>query len=237
VIDVATGLGGVWAVDVFRDRLLRIDPRTNRVVGQTRVPGMPSGVAVGHGRVWVVSQLAATLSAVDPSTGKVVAVGQFSYGGLWPGGLAVGAGGVWVITAAGDEVTLIDPSTLDIVRRVWIAGARTLATAGNALWVGLARGERVVRIDRGSIVRVPAPRSHGYGPPLAGGDALWLAAPGRIVALDARDGSVVRRIPIPAGHRVAGIAAAADLWITDEAAGTVLRLRPGVETGPVQPKG
>jgi DNA-binding beta-propeller fold protein YncE len=54
------------------DVVLRIDPRTNRVVDRFPVDP-PSGLAFGHGSVWATSAGHGTLSRIDPQTGEVVA--------------------------------------------------------------------------------------------------------------------------------------------------------------------
>ena len=66
MIGLAAGFGAVWAIDVFGDRLLRIDPETNTVTNEIPVGGLPNGVAVGHGSVWVRNQLDSTVSGSTP---------------------------------------------------------------------------------------------------------------------------------------------------------------------------
>ena len=83
---LARGLGAIWALDLFGERLLRIDPRTNRVVRSIGVDPLPSAVAVGHGLVWVASQLESTVAGIDPKTGQVVKLARFARGELWPAG-------------------------------------------------------------------------------------------------------------------------------------------------------
>jgi len=80
---VAFGAGSVWVSsgDYYPgpaggkqpdDVVLRVNPRTNRVVDRISVYSS-SGLAFGHGSVWVTSASYGTLSRIDPQTGEVVA--------------------------------------------------------------------------------------------------------------------------------------------------------------------
>ncbi len=70
---VAVGEGAVWVAvreSGHMDRILRIDPGTNRIVGEILLPegragGIP-GIAAGAGVVWVTDGLG-TLYRIDPS--------------------------------------------------------------------------------------------------------------------------------------------------------------------------
>jgi hypothetical protein len=227
VIDLAAGFGAIWGVDVFGDRLLEIDPRTNRVTRVVRVGEMPSGVEVGLGLVWVTSQLGSTVSGVDPRTGRVVKLVRFGYGELWPGGLAVTKAGVWVITGAGNELTLVNVRRRAVARRIAVKGARTLAVVGRSLWVGVAREEALLRVDARGVARLRASgyRADGYGPVLGGGRRLLLAT-GRLVAVvDPHDGSIRPVLRLPDRHRVSAAAFDGDVWVADERAAALVRAR------------
>jgi hypothetical protein len=54
------------------DVVLRVDPRTKRVVDQIPVD-TPTELAFGFGSVWATSAGYGTLSRIDPQTGEVVA--------------------------------------------------------------------------------------------------------------------------------------------------------------------
>ena len=226
--DVAAGFGAVWAVDVFGDRLLRIDPRTNRVTLAAAVGSMPSGVAVGHGLVWVASQLRSTVSGVDPRTGRVVKVVRFSYGELWPGGIAVTRDGLWVITGHGNELTLVDPEPFVVARRVFVPGARRLAVTGRSLWVGLARSDELLRIGSHGVSRVATRgfRSGGYGPALTGGSRLWVATRAGVLVVDPASGAAREVLRFSRDRDVTALATRGDVWMADQRHAAVVRVRP-----------
>ena len=176
---VAFGAGSVWVV-TDKGTLLRIDPRTNRVVGAPTRYG-PAGklqhvtVAVGNGSVWVAQESTGTLTRVDPGSGRVTA--RRRLGGALSG-LAVAAGHVAVTrTAAGADgiassrLQLLDPGTLRPVgpgvrvgRQPW----RVTAAPGR-IWVTAFDGT-VARLDTrtGAVTRMRA-ASTGIAAGLRGG--------------------------------------------------------------------
>ena len=68
------GAGSLW-VGAWRDReVVRIDPRSNRVVARFPAGGRnPAGLAVGAGTIWVVHPDTDEVVRLDPRTGQVVA--------------------------------------------------------------------------------------------------------------------------------------------------------------------
>jgi DNA-binding beta-propeller fold protein YncE len=52
-VDVAVGMGSVWATNYDQGTLVRIDPRKGNVTDTIRLGGHPRGIAVGAQRIWV----------------------------------------------------------------------------------------------------------------------------------------------------------------------------------------
>ena len=94
------------------------------------------------------------------------------------------------------------------------------------MWVGRANAASLVRIGPKRIdhVDVPGPRADGYGPELAGGSELWLVAGGGVVQVRPALSSAYR---LPRLHHVSAVAAAGDVWVADQTAGRIVRLRKG----------
>jgi DNA-binding beta-propeller fold protein YncE len=68
---IAVGAGGVWLADPFDEQVVRIDPKTRRVVA--RIPaGAVTGLAVTGDAVWALSSLG--LVRVDPAQDRVAAI-------------------------------------------------------------------------------------------------------------------------------------------------------------------
>jgi YVTN family beta-propeller protein len=100
---IAVGAGGLWLADPFDEQVVRIDPKSRRVMA--RIPaGAVTTVAVTGDAVWALSSLG--LVRVDPGRDRVAAVAtdpelrraRF---------VAADAGAVW--TAAWSSVSRIDP--------------------------------------------------------------------------------------------------------------------------------
>jgi streptogramin lyase len=224
---LASGFGSVWGLDVFEDVLVRIDPRTNRVVQEIRVGHLPTGVAVGFGSVWVANQVDATISRIAPETGRVTATISLGNDELWPGAIAAGPGGLWLVAGAGNELVRIDPRASRVAQRLPAPGARTLAAAHGALWVGFANSQTLLRVDREAmwVERLRGPKADGYGPRLAGsGGALWVCVPGMVLRGSPKGGPSAT---LPKRNFVSALVAAGDVWVADQTASRVLRLRAG----------
>ena len=68
---IAVGAGGVWLADPFDEQIVRIDPKTRRVMA--RIPAGPvTTLAVTGDAVWALSSLG--LIRVDPAQDRVVAI-------------------------------------------------------------------------------------------------------------------------------------------------------------------
>jgi DNA-binding beta-propeller fold protein YncE len=70
---IAVGSGGVWLADPFDEQVVRIDPKTRRVMA--RIPaGAVTGLAVSGDAVWALSSLG--LVRVDAAQDRVVAIAR-----------------------------------------------------------------------------------------------------------------------------------------------------------------
>jgi YVTN family beta-propeller protein len=162
---IAIGAGGVWVASGSDDRVLRLDPRTGRVVAAIRITATPQarlaspyGVAVGYGSVWVTDALSNTVSRIDPRFNAVQATISV---GRRPTRVAVGEGGIWVLSAGDGSVARIDPRSDAVTARVHVGpGASDLAAGEGRIWVTVGGG---------------APRIGGRRPPPR---AVPLTAPG-----------------------------------------------------------
>jgi hypothetical protein len=187
--ELAVAAGSVWvATDV--PSLVRVDPRTNRVVGATRLRGGgPTSVASTGGAVWALTTVvragrpaAALLSRVDPATGRVTATRTLP-------------GAVQELVADGDRLWLVggglrraDLATLRPVGPTVRARVGNGAAAGSLLWLTEGAG-RVVRLDTrsGRLVR-PALRVGRSADQVAAGVGLvWVT--------DSLDRTLVRITP------------------------------------------
>jgi DNA-binding beta-propeller fold protein YncE len=146
------------------DVVVRIDPRTNRVVDRIPVDP-PSGLAFGHGSVWVTSAGYGTVSRIDPQSDKVVAKIRVGRG---VGDIAVdeSSGAVWVASAylpkggydfskysEDRNLTRVDPETNRVVEEIPIrpgvrygGGASSVAVGEGAVWA-LNSDAKLLKVD------------------------------------------------------------------------------------------
>ena len=210
LMDVSAGPDGFYAGTAVITRLrdvpdvlLRIDPRTLRVVARTSFPARVSTVeqrgsmwaAIGDGRV----------VRLDPRTLKILGSQQvLSTAAVAAGGSlsapAVGAGSLWVLAGEAPKLELvrIDPATLAIRSRTALAAQGVRAGAVHAV---AARGKSVYLVGselvairaNGTVARISSAVPELEAAEVDGSTLVGLAGgPAALVRLDAR-GRVVRR--------------------------------------------
>ena len=126
---IAAGGGLVWVTQerAGPGRLIRIDPATNRVVGEpiTVGPG-PGEMVYGFGAVWVENTSPPSVMRVDAETHGVSTVPI-------TGSLAMGYGSVWA--ASGDTLARLDLRTDRVAASIRIPRAMKVAVGGGEVWV------------------------------------------------------------------------------------------------------
>jgi hypothetical protein len=176
ITEAAFGADSVWvsSTDIYpgpaggkqpNDVVLKVDPKTNRVVD--RIPVYTaSGVAFGHGSVWVTSASYGLVTRIDPQTDQVVAKIEVGRGAV---DIATdeGSGAVWVAGlylpkdyegrdnpkySEDRKLTRIDPQTNRVVAEIPIeadspdGGASSVAVGEGAVWAQSVDG-RLFKVD------------------------------------------------------------------------------------------
>jgi DNA-binding beta-propeller fold protein YncE len=222
---LAVGAGSVWVARNDDRTLLRIDPRSNRVLAT-----IPTGVhafaaAASATAVWVTDFENDALVRVDPRTNRVVAtVRDVPHG---PAGVAITDGAVWVTFGRADVVARVDPTTDRVVATVPV-GARpqAVAAAFGSVWVHSQVGASVSRIDpaTGTVAATipvgPAQGREGLDDIAVAARRVWVASID-LIAIDPRDNAVSRR---PSLNPNAVTADGGYLWMT-ATDGSVVRVR------------
>jgi DNA-binding SARP family transcriptional activator/ABC-type branched-subunit amino acid transport system substrate-binding protein/DNA-binding beta-propeller fold protein YncE len=191
---VAVGLGGVWVTD-GSSRLLRVDPRTSRVVGAVDAGHSLNGVAVGEGAIWTISGRAATVYRIDPGTLRVTdriqIVSRPRAAAPYPIAIRAGLGSVWVLNANVATVTRIDATARGVTETVPIGverGPVRLAVGAGAAWVANGDGT-LSRIDAATNVVTTTAIGHRLLDVVAGRGGVWVTAgrgPGASATVPAR---------------------------------------------------
>jgi streptogramin lyase len=226
------GLGAVWATDLSSGTVLRIDPKTRKVVARIPVTTgagrgvRPDAVVIaGAGAVWVLAgdlqnggvEGPIQLLRIDPRRNRVVAripLTKPSGGTFSPQAVHVGEGVVWVIGAAG--ALQINPVSNTPQRYLPITGAeRGVVASGDELWM-LGLNGRLRQVDARSgrtvhTVRVPV----GAGTRLGGGDPgqLTLVGDGHLTAFNAANGRVLWRATFESPVRAFAAGRDDTLWV------------------------
>jgi YVTN family beta-propeller protein len=139
-----------WVLTPADNRVVRIDPATNRVVATVPVGRAPSGLAVGAGAVWVALPQGG-LGRIDPASNRstVVRVPR-----CCDGELAAGEEALWVANRGDGTLVRVDPATGRVAARVllprtteqrphqvavgegavWVTSAGTRRATANLLW-------------------------------------------------------------------------------------------------------
>jgi hypothetical protein len=152
---VGTGLRAVWVIDhgARWDRLLRLDPATGTITGQTPLPARVDSLTVGYGYVWLVNSSTARLYRITP---RLAASRPVDLACAAPGLYCVKSsagrpsamfGEVWVGLSAngGEKTVLINPSTL-LRDHIFYAGGGGVEAFGS-VWVN--------EVDDGEVVGWP----------------------------------------------------------------------------------
>ena len=151
---VRFGAGSLWSVS-SEGEVIRIDPRTGKVLATIGLGEEPGGIAFGERSVWVTSRHAPTLFRIDPSVNEVVDHFSLPMEGVetdLTGEVAVGAGSVWVGHGAfnpGAWVERLDPATGRVQARFSILGGDVdhLAFGEGGLWAASTPSGELRKID------------------------------------------------------------------------------------------
>jgi hypothetical protein len=233
---LASGHGSVWAGDPVRGQVLRIDPRTDRVVA--RVPaGTETVVAAGAGSVWALTgdllyggdQGPVRVLRIDPATNRVAARIPVDRD-IVPNGLRLDGDAVWVVGATGMQ--RVDVARDTAAEPVELAGESFgVVVDGDTAWT-LTRSGRLRRLDtRSGRVMRELPVEASPGAVLSGEPGLLLLqSRDRLARLDERSGEIVWSVALGGGLDVTASGAGGTIW-AHQSDGVLVRLDS--ETGKV----
>jgi streptogramin lyase len=148
-VAIAVGAGGVWVANADDQTIVRIDPKTKKVVKTIGGLGTDvSDIAVGFGAVWVAGGNDGTLTRIDPKVNAPGAPIDLGAGGelvRQPVFLvATGAGNVWV--TRGNNVLRIDPGESEVTKTIAAGRPQGLGVGAGSVWV-TQLNEHLLRVD------------------------------------------------------------------------------------------
>jgi virginiamycin B lyase len=169
----------------------KIDPATNRVVGNLPGLGSPQSIAFGRDAVWVADH-AGWLVKADPARLTVMARRRLDFG---PHGVVATPRGVYSLTPTGGRLLQADPETLKMQRIVELSpgpitpvvGAGRIWSSSAEAWDDTTKDDRVLRIDPRTLGVVQVLHLGGNVPSVAFGfGSVWVPV---------GTGSVARIVP------------------------------------------
>jgi streptogramin lyase len=235
--EIGIGLTGLavhgrslWAIASRARRLVRLDARTGRQIGDAvPLPGASNAVAATRDAVWVVVTTPGIsppnqLLRIDPETHEVVDSREITYGVRR---LAVAAGGLWMLASNPARLVRIDLETRKRRSIELEADSSVDLTFGEgALWATLGDVDQLARIEpRSGRITTYAVGRGPAGVEIHDGSA-WVAnrASSTLTRLDVRTGRVREEIEVPLNpYDVA--AGDGAVWLTSLAEGEITRVR------------
>src|ERR1051326_5789789 len=190
----ATAAGGrwIWVTQYASPKVLRIDPRTNRVAGTAKTGDGACGVSFGDGAMWVEDTSSLTVSRISVRTGKRVAA---IHVGTTPYDVTFAYGAVWATTNGTGQLVEIDPSRNRVAQRVPLQSAVGVVAAFGSIWATNPDG--VVRVDptpAAATPRIPLPAAAWTA---ASADAVWISTTdGKLVRLDPNTSQISATIQV-----------------------------------------
>jgi streptogramin lyase len=140
---LAYARGSVWAGGLTQGDVLRIDPRTGRVVERLPVGARIFNLAVAPDGVWAVDNVLSRAVRIDPGSSRVTKRVRV---GLAPYDVASGFGSVWVSNAGDGTVSRITGGRVVKTIRVGVE-PNGLAAYGRFMWVTDHTAGKLLRLD------------------------------------------------------------------------------------------
>jgi YVTN family beta-propeller protein len=190
----AAAAGGryVWVSEYGAPYLLKIDPRTNKVVAKTSIGSGSCGLGYGAGSLWIEDTNSSTVSRVSASTGKRIRAIRV---GITPYDTTFAYGSAWTTAHGQGDVERLDPARNTVVKRWRLAQATGVVGAFGSVWAAGTDG--VLRIDPASDKLVATISvSGGGGWTAASADAVWVTTPAGVARIDPQTNAVVATVAL-----------------------------------------
>ena len=217
--------GSSKSVVPVANSIIRIDPKTNKVVESIPVGREPSGIVATKNAVWVANERDRTLTRIDTRTHE-----QRTIGGLSGVGFVTrdDRGNIYASGWDYPYVWLVDPKKLEVITRFRVRSrAVGMAVGGGSLWVVDRLVNGVTRIDlarprKPGFIRVgadPLVCAFGYG-------SLWVANSDLATVSVIRPGVSKAQTIVVSGQPFGIAAGEHAVWVGSYADSTVTRIDP-----------
>ncbi|HEX4527036.1 MAG TPA: hypothetical protein VH108_09900 [Gaiellaceae bacterium] len=132
----------LWVTDHTAGKLLRLDPRTNRVTGTVALSG--ADWVTGFGGSLYVSQETNVVARVDAHTLKVLGRVKVHRNPL---GSAIVSHELWVPCIDSNDIVIVDPATMKVVKTIAAGpGPIVVLPAAGHVWISHTTGTALWRL-------------------------------------------------------------------------------------------
>jgi DNA-binding beta-propeller fold protein YncE len=223
--------GQVWVTDSTAGTAVRIDPKTNKLLGKTLQVGKdPDGVAAAKQVAWIASTGDDKVRRIESNPDPVV-VGTIPVGDQ-PNGISLGKQLVWVTNSGDDTVNRIDRGSATVVGSPIGVGAEPIGVdvGVDSVWITNHGDNTVSRIDTSTAQIVGSPEPVGKGPRgvVEGLGFVWVtnSVDGTVTRLDPASGKVSGD-PIRVGRDPREVAVGGGfVWVANAKDNSVSQLDP-----------
>ena len=131
--NIFLGGGSVWVADDQGQRVVRVSPRTNKVVARPSVGDGPADMAFNGSTAWVINHRDRVLSRINLGTNTSAQLAVIA--GDAPERMVWARGRLW-ITGRGTDLLEVDPANGTVTRTIEIgASGIDVVADGDNLWV------------------------------------------------------------------------------------------------------
>jgi hypothetical protein len=197
--NIWVGAGSVWVADDQGARVVRVSPKTNKVVARIRVGDGPASIAFYGMSAWVINHRDTTIDRIDLANNSSRELAHIPADA--PERIVWSHGSLW-LTGRGTDLVEVDPLDGSVRRTIDIgASGIDLVASGDSIWVPTRSSEvdptglptmdalKRVSISSGAVATVikASGRVDVHGLVVAGG-AVWIAdnTAGRLYSVAAR---------------------------------------------------
>jgi DNA-binding beta-propeller fold protein YncE len=219
----------LWVASALNNTLARVDLANGHVTSQYHLPNVPTAMLLVGNDLWIANSFAGTVTRVGPE-GAVLGDYQAGHN---PVALAYDGHSLWVASQDTGNLNQLDPANGAILHTYPVGGQpAALAFDGAHVWAALSDKNEVAELDPANgivLARVAVgqkPVSVFYD-----GATLWSAdQTGNTVSrIDVSKRQKLTTIAVPGGPYALAWApcgtGCGDLWVADEAANNVSRVR------------
>jgi YVTN family beta-propeller protein len=223
--------GTVFVTDASEGTFTRIDPKTNKTIGEPLAVGKaPDGVAGAKKVTWIASSGDDKVRRVESNPDPVV-VGTIPVG-KQPNGISLGKQLVWVTNSGDDSVNRIDRASATVVGSPIGVGDEPIGVfvGADSVWVANHGDATVSRIDSSTSEVIGTPIDVGKGPRgvVEAFGSVWVsnADDGTVTRIDAQTQEVTGD-PIRVGQDPREITAGGGfVWVANAKDNTVTQIDP-----------